>query len=511
MTFPSILFQQSEDRARAEAAQPPVFFVDLNLDQIINAVTIGKTEYNLAPLFYTPLGEIDAIHFRHEVMQDLQDLALYEHIKSFSQAMRTMRESLVQADKRYYRLQKESWFLNAVEIYCDAVNDLALHLGATHLKSRGFLGVHEYLNDYVRSDPFTALLAETKKLKSDLASVRYCVLIKDSGFKVRKYESESDYSADVEATFGKFKRGLVKNYSVKFTDLPDMNHIEAKALDFVAQLYPDLFSQLDNYTQKNADYLDKVIAAFDREIQFYVSYLDYISILQSAGLRFCYPTISDQSKEISVDQGFDLALAYQLVGQGASVVCNDFWLKGNERILVVSGPNQGGKTTFARAFGQLHFLAALGCPVPGRASQLFLSDRLFTHFEKEEDMKNMRGKLADDLVRIHGILDQATERSIVIMNESFNSTTLKDAIFLGKRVLERIVELDLLCVCVTFIEELASFSEKSVSMVSTVVRENPALRTYKIVRHRADGLAYAISIAEKYGLTYDCLRERIRS
>jgi DNA mismatch repair protein MutS len=510
MTFPSILFQQSEDRARADAAEPPVFFVDLNLDQIVNAVTAGKTEYNLAPLFYTPLHEIDAIHYRQEVMRDLEDPAVFGHVKSFALAMRTMRENLTQAGKRYYRLQKQGWFLDAIEIYCDALNDLTLNLTDDHLKSRGLLRFLGYLNDYVRSDSFTALLAETKRLKNDLAGVRYCVLIKDSGFKVRKYESESDYSTDVGETFEKFKRGAVKTYSIKFTDLPDMNQIEAKALDFVAQLYPDLFAQLDNYYRNNANYLDETIGAFDREIQFYVAYLDYISLLQSAGLRFCYPTISDQIKEIYVDQGFDLALAYQLVGQGASVVCNDFYLKDNERILVVSGPNQGGKTTFARAFGQLHYLAAIGCPVPGRGDQLFLFDQLFTHFEKEEDMKNMRGKLEDDLVRIHQILDQATERSIVIMNESFNSTTLKDAIFLGKSVLERIVELDLLCVCVTFIEELASFGEKTVSMVSTVVRENPALRTYKIVRHRADGLAYAISIAEKYGLTYEYLRERIK-
>lgn len=511
MTFRSILFEKIEDSLKKETLEAPVFFGGLNLDQIVDAITAGGEEYNLKSFFYTPLNDIGAIKYRQEIAQDLENEILLENIKSFAQEMIVMRRYLAMIEKLHYKYHKEGWFLDAVTIYCEAVNCLAHDLSQIELKSRGLLAFREYITNYANSGGFTSLLAETKKVKVDLSTVKYCVIIKGREVKVRKYESEIDYSADVEETFEKFKQGAAKDYRVKLPIGSGMNHVEANILDLVAKLYPDIFLNLDDYCTKNAGYLDETTTIFDREIQFYVAYLEYVARVKRVGLKFCYPQITDKCKEVFDYEGFDLALAYKLVAERSAVVCNDFYLKDKERIFVVSGPNQGGKTTFARTFGQLHYLASLGCPVPGREAQLFLFDSLFTHFEKEENIQNLRGKLQDDLVRIHHILKQATSNSIIIMNEIFTSTALNDAVFLSKKVMEKIIQLDLLCVWVTFIDELASLSEKTVSMVSTVFPENPALRTYKIVRRRADGLAYAIAIAEKYRLTYDQIKERLKS
>lgn len=506
---PGILFPGPDDRVADQGLTAPDCFVDLNLDQVVAAVTAGKEEYDLKPFFYMPLRDAEAIAWRHEILRDLEEDRLFDDLCAFARNMRAMREHLVQSGKHSFRLQKERWFLDAVGIYCDAVTRLVHDLSVSGLSSRGLSAFREHATRYAASERFTSLFEQAKTLAAALSAIRYTVLIDGLRVQVHPYAGEPDQSAEVEATFERFRQGAAREYLFRFSHASEMNHVEERIAELVARLHPETFSALESFRTANEGFQDDAILTFDREIQFYVAYLEHIVPLKNAGLKFCYPRVARESKEVSVSDGFDLALAGKRVAEGGNVVCNDFHLKDPERIIVVSGPNQGGKTTFARAFGQLHYLGRLGCPVPGTRAQLLLFDRLFTHFEKEESIDNLRGKLQDDLVRVHRILERATPDSLIIMNEMFTSTTLRDAVTLSRKIAERIMMLDPLCVWVTFVDELASLGEETVSMVSTVVPENPALRTYKIVRRPADGLAYAMSIAEKHRLTYAAIRERV--
>ena len=512
MDFHSILFRTAEDALPLESESAPDFFRDLNLDQIIHAVTADWQEYKLASFFYVPLHDLDAIAYRQEVVRDLERTEIMQAIRVFSKQMRAMRERIAQAEKmEHYPHAERRCFLGAAQIYCEAVVSLAACLEALSPTSRGFCLFRTYLSEYAASSYFGTLSTNASTLTADLAAIRYSILLREGSVTVHADATGTDFSVAVEETFEKFRSAAQSNHWAEPRKWSGMNHIEAQIQNRLALLAPDTFSKLEHFRTQHTDYLDKAIARFDREVQFYIAYFDHIDKMRRRGLAFCEPKVSQSSKEIHGTSVFDLALAGKLLESKASLVTNDFFLKGHERIFVVSGPNQGGKTTFARTMGQLHYLAALGLSVPGTDVQLFLFDRLFTHFEREEDIRNLRGKLQDDLVRIRHILDEASSDSLVIINEIFASTTLQDAVYLGRKIMARISALDTLAVCVTFLDELASFDEKTVSLVSTVDSANPALRTFKLERKPADGLAYALAIAQKYRVTYDQLKERIQS
>jgi hypothetical protein len=433
----SLLFQDNYSVSIDKGKAPPDFRVDLNMDQVIDSIAAYTREYDLHPIFYSPLNNAADVEHRQAIFRDLEAPLLLKLVKSFTQNLYQMHMCFSAGENNAYPIHKQGWFLEAAAVYCQAVSSFAEGLARLQMDSTAFLRFREYISAYVRAEEFTNLVAEICQVKADLSAITYSLIIQGPWVGIRPFKDEPDYMEEVQRVFEKFKDGAVKNYMVDFPPTSGTNHVEAHILDFVALLFPLQFQRLTSFCLKYKDFIDEKVKDFDREIQFFLAYLDYIATIDKAGLGFCYPRVTAQSKEIFAKETYDLALASKRVAEHATVVCNDFFLRDTERIFVISGPNQGGKTTFARTFGQLHYLASLGCPVPGREAQLFLYDLLFTHFENEEDITNLRGKLQDDVFRIHQILEQATPNSILILNEIFTSTTYQDAVFMSKKSWER--------------------------------------------------------------------------
>lgn len=485
------------------------FLKDLNIDQIISSILSSKKDYDLMEFYLSPLhNELD-IKYRHEIFKDLDERNFLNSVIDFCNGIHKVKEVLNNISKLYYEKTKERFLLEAIQIYCNTIDKLYNYFLNTNLKSEGLMEFFNYLSSYVNSSDYTILHKNVVEITSSLDTVKYTLHIKYNNVKVTKYNGEADYSEEIKSFFQKFQQGNVPVYQFKYRNR-DMNHIEAAIIDRVAKLYPDIFERLHNFAIQNQNFIAPEISKFEQEIQFYISYLEYIQPLRKEGLKFCYPDVSEKEKNIYCEDAFDIALAHKLIYSNEKIVCNSLSLNGEERIIILTGPNQGGKTTFARMYGQLHYFASLGLPIPGSSAKLFLPDNIFTHFERQENQINLHGKLQDDIVRINQILNQATSKSLLIINEMFSSTSLQDAIWLGKQIIEQISNLDILCIYVTFLEELSVFNNKTVSMISTVGQDKQT-RTYRIIRHQADGKAYAKTIAQKYHLTYEDILRRLET
>ena len=277
-------------------------------------------------------------------------------------------------------------------------------------------------------------------------------------------------------------------------------------LNILKDLYPAPFRSLEQFCRENMNFDDPVLLTFASEVQFYLSWLAVTDSLREKGLCFCIPSFAGDADATLAEGCFDMALAMSTSRQ---IVENSFRMDPPERLMVITGPNQGGKTTFARMYGQLHYLAGLGLSVPARRAVLRPCSAVLTLFQKEEDINTLNGQLQDELERLKAMLDRADSSCVIVINEIFASTTADDALTLGRRMMGRLCELDAPGVIVTFLDELSEYSEKVVSMMSVVTSTQEHERTFRIVRKPADGLAYAINIARDHGLTYDRLKERL--
>jgi DNA mismatch repair ATPase MutS len=509
MQFSSILFDHIQRAVQLSHSLD--FYTDLNLDQIIETTISYKKEFDIKKFFYVPLTDKNSIVYRQEIVKDLQKEKFYLKVDKFSNKLLDIKKQQDMIKNLEYKEYKNGWFLQMVIMYCEALESFYEVLKSADLCSQGFIRFRTYLQDYLQNEDFLSFKKEMMLVKERLDSVVYDVTIDGMIFRVKKYEDEDNYTKEIEKVFSKFEQGDVKPQKCQFDKDRGINHVNAKILEFVSKLYSDIFLQLHKFCQKYENFIDETFLIFANEVEFYISYLEYIEDIKEQGVSFCFPNISEDDKYIQIEEGFDLALAYSLKFDKKRVVPNDYSLKNQERIMVVTGANQGGKSTFARAFGQINYLSKLGLPVPAYSVKLFLIDSIFTHFEKEEDISTLSSKLQEDLIRIHAIFEKATPKSLVILNEIFSSTSLQDAIFLSKKIMNKIDERDLFCVWITFIYKINEMSSKTVSLTSVVNDEDISKRTYKIIKKDSDGLAYAQSVAKKYHLSYEQILQRIES
>ena len=489
----------------------PECFRDLNLDRFLEPVLNQENRIPLAPWFNTPLLEEAQVQYRQAILKDLQrgdNLQLLDvfsrEIYSLSEKEQKAIEDLNSGDPWRCHNYLYGHILHYGERYVSCVRDLCRKLPDLGLSSQGLRQAGELLRKLQDSPFFQNMASAQASLREKLNGIQYVMQIRYGTVRIKKYEGEEDLSRKITAVFQKFQGENPHDYRQELKEEPYADHVEAGVHQCLSRLYPREFEELGEYVKNFSEFMDEGLLNFCREIRFYVDWLLAIAPLQSQGLPFCFPEFD--GSDFQGTDFYDLMLAKQI---GRAVVRNDFRLEPGEQILVVTGPNQGGKTTFARSLGQLHYLASLGLCVPGTSARLQLTDQVLTHFGKEKSELRGSGRLQDDLQRLHEILGLATERSFLVINEIFASTSAQDGGKLGRKMLDMILERGSSAVLVTFLSELASLGPETVSMMSTVDPENPECRSFRILRKPADRITYAMTLAEKHGLTYEQIMRRM--
>jgi hypothetical protein len=266
-------------------------------------------------------------------MRDLGASSFFETVKSFSRAiylveigLQSMEKAAAQPGAAPWGYLEKGELLEYVCTYCNSVDTLSGALPVAALSSEGLLAFREFLLGYAASYAYTALRAEALALKKELSGVEYCLLIKDGGVKVRKYDGEEDCTPDIESLFERFRQGGAEDYTQHVPEEPYSRKVEAQVLQTVARLYPPLFAQLDAFCEKHRAFLEKAFCDFAREAQFYIAYLNTSGRLNARGFHSSLPQIQAGRAPVHANGMFDLALSEELLGQGRPVVCNDFTL-----------------------------------------------------------------------------------------------------------------------------------------------------------------------------------------
>ncbi len=513
--FYSVLFPTEESSRLPRKKEAPESFKDLNINKILKPVLQENPELELEEFFYTPLQDTAVIRYRQEVMKELSDPAKRFAIESMvgqimflRMFMDGLRMKLTTDGKFTGKYLDMGHLLQNASLFANVVSGLAEGVSRLDLQSDGLKSFAAYMKEYSASRQFKDMQEWAGKLRAGFDKLRYCLYIKDNLVRVMPYEGQENYADRVGELFARFRQGDVMDYRRKLKQDPVSENLENRILEMLAHYHPAEFNDLTEFCKAYIHFNDDTLTRFAREVQFYFHWLDFLEPLKQAGLPFCFPVIHEKPDDLKALDCFDLALA---LDKPDKIVTNSFSLKAPEQILIVSGPNQGGKTTFARSFGQIHFLTSLGLMVPGREADVFLCDQVLTHFEREEDLTNLSGKLQDDLVRLHAILEAATSKSVVIINEIFASTTLKDALQLGAHMLDALVEKGAPAMVVTFLEELVDYGPQTVSMVTTVTNDEKHRRTFRLLRKAPDGQAFAMQIAAEHGLTFEQLERRLKA
>lgn len=532
MGFESIL----DKKEPVKGVTRPAFFLDLNIDQILERITKGDRGI-LEYFGYFPL-DAECEGYRHDVYADIKENALYDALLTFNTIYNEFRDIENKKKSTRIDLQRPVWHFWGMEIYTRAITELKNSLENAKLTSEGFKGLKILLETYTGTQDFILMSEKAAKLKADLLNLtvyanyengRIQVTVEDSNENKSgaadsdkdrvsegngdkqisgenndedEYENIAEYEDFLEQICAVNEKEFVNPFAV--TD--ELTSFEQEIVKIVAKKNPDIFKVAEKLFKETPEFEETVFSRLADELRFYLSYFEFEQKMIKAGFSFASP-ITSESQNICATGLYDLALACVNNEKGKPVISNDLAFEKNELFFVLTGPNQGGKTTFARSLGQLIYFTKIGLDVPAVSATVPYFSDILTHFSVEESVETGRGKLMEELVRLSPMMKEYKDNAFVVINELFTTAANYDAIIMGQNVLKHFLDEGCHGIYVTHLRELCDIDERIVGL-SAQLDEN-GKQNFKIQKKSVDYEGCAKNQVEKYGLGYDKLVGRL--
>ncbi|MEA4890327.1 MAG: DNA mismatch repair protein MutS [Clostridiaceae bacterium] len=532
--------------------QPPSWIKDLKLDSLLDIMCAGSPNPACRRIMTAVLSELnndpETIDYRYDILQDFcREPVLLETLRQVLARLETIerdRQSAARMRNRVtaeYKLAKEiSIFMEYGEIYKKLASALSAHQKACRSKGLKNLAASIH-NDLAQADfrELTQMLFNLKQCLKGYLRIKLQVRM-DTSFKLtdaRILDIDSNgFGADClgkEAYSGHSLAQEVKNllqggkgkddaYPVKQIDYlleQNVQEVKDKALLSIAAILEVLSARNSAYLRKLAD-----------ELVYYEGAGKLAAVMQQCDLVSAHAVIVPSAKRCLQANGlYDLSFALYLYKTGQNrpmelIVSNDVAFNETGRIQIISGPNQGGKTTYLRAIGILQVLAQAGLPIPAAQADISPADQIFTHFPVDEMPESHEGRLGEELDRMLAILKQATPDSLILMNESFASTNAREGSQIAENVLSAIALIGTRCAFVTHLYEFAgkvdfinqtvqarqAGAARLISMAAQYEDARPEsdrtqdgpvrLRTYRILPGPPAKSSFAADIARQFGI-----------
>jgi DNA mismatch repair ATPase MutS len=204
-----------------------------------------------------------------------------------------------------------------------------------------------------------------------------------------------------------------------------------------------------------AQSVDHILAFFTTlryEVGFYVACINLHEELAAKNEPVCFPVPSDADAGIHNFTGlYDVCLSLATKPRVVGNDCN----ADDKAIILVTGANQGGKSTFLRSVGLSHLMMECGMFVPATSLRASLCSGLFTHYKREEDLKMKSGKFDEELRRMSDLAERLRPSALLLFNESFAATNDREGSEIARQISEALVDSGIRVCFVTHLYEFA--------------------------------------------------------